>query len=56
MKVIEKENDYYFVRINSVLITDSKGKIKLKQTSENLEEEIRHLLGEDVEIKIKRIK
>ena len=56
MKNIEKGSEGYFQRLITVLVTDRNGKLKLNQTAENLEEEIRYLLGEVVEIKIKRIK
>ena len=55
MKQIEKsEFGYWFQRMNAILTTDRNGKLKLRETADDLEETIRHLLGEVVDIKIIR--
>ena len=49
----DRENGYY-VKFESMLITDRNGKLNLKQTIAMLEEKIGMDLDEVVEIKMKR--
>ena len=54
-EVIKNSEGDFYIGLNTILITDKNGKINLKQTAENLEEQIRYDSGEVVEIKIKRV-
>ena len=49
----DKDNGYW-IKFESMLVTDSNGKVNLKQTSAMLEEKIGMDADEDIEVIIKR--
>ena len=55
-EIIKTDSGEFIIRMNTILITDRNGKIHLKQTAENLEEQIRYDADEIVEIKIRRVR